>query len=59
MPKLKLIAEYVYDADPDDYGTDDPVKMAEIDESNFRDEPGDILWLLPGPEIEVVVEEFD
>lgn len=29
--RLKLILTYEYDADPEDYGTSNPKKMAEID----------------------------
>jgi len=42
--KLKIVIEY--EADPEDYDTEDPKKMAEIDESNFREDPPSLMEML-------------
>lgn len=35
--KLSLHIVVTYDANPDHYGTDDPKKMAKIDQTSFRE----------------------
>ncbi len=36
---VTLVAAIEYDANPADYGTDDPAAMALIDEDNWRNDP--------------------
>lgn len=39
MAKLRLTIITEYEANPDHYGTDDPVQMAAMDEANLIDDP--------------------
>lgn len=44
--KLKLTISVEYNADPDHYNTQDPFKMADIDQANFRQNIEDAFELL-------------
>jgi len=46
MIKLKLTITVEYEAEPEYYETDDPVKMAALDQSNFRDDPEYLMGLI-------------
>lgn len=39
MVKLRITLSYEYDADPDDYDSNDPLEMAAIDEENMKVSP--------------------
>jgi hypothetical protein len=52
MTKLRVIMSVVYEARSEDYDTDDPLKMAKIDQDNFMQEPENIL-LMDGFEVKV------
>ena len=55
--RLKLTISIEYNAVPEHYDTDDPFKMADIDQSNFRNNIQDAFELLDteGAKIEVSV----
>ena len=46
MIKLKLTITVEYEAEPQYYETDDPVKMAEIDQSNYRNDPEHLMEII-------------
>ena len=52
--RLRIIAEY--DANPEHYGTDDPVKMAEIDISNLSNNPEDIASFLERNGYHIIID---
>lgn len=54
--KLRVQIIMVYEANPESYGTDDPQKMAEIDQRNFEDDPGSLYGLMDSAEYKVVVD---
>lgn len=58
--KLKLTISVEYDADPDHYDTQDPFKMADIDQANFRQHIEDAFELLEtkGAKINVDVVSY-
>lgn len=47
--RLRLTIVVDYEADPDHYETDDPVKMAEVDRENFIYDPPSLVDFLSGP----------
>lgn len=55
MTKLRLTITVEYEADPTYYGTTDPVKMAEIDQSNFRDDPDNLMELIDSDNTTITV----
>ena len=57
--KLRLQIIMEYEADPADYGTDDPIKMAEIDQENFAYDLGSMFPLLEVREYTVIVDAPD
>jgi hypothetical protein len=40
-----------YDANPEDYGTDDPQTMADIDRDNLQGDISDIISFIDGSEV--------
>lgn len=54
MPKLKLTVELVYEATPEDYGTDDVQKMIDID---LEDQAALILSVAHDGDAKVTLEE--
>jgi hypothetical protein len=46
MTTLKVTVTFSYEADPDNYGTQDPIEMAEIDRGNFASDPMHLLGCL-------------
>ncbi len=54
--KLRLTVTMEYEADPEYYGTDDPVKMAAIDQTNFFEYPRSLYEQLSEDGINVKVE---
>jgi len=44
--RLKCIVTVEYDAFPENYGTDDPLEMASVDEENFLDDPNSLYEFL-------------
>lgn len=64
--KFRTITVSYYDVDPDkletNYGTDDPVEAALIDQENFRDDGSALVELLNEPGVsdaEIYVQVFD
>jgi hypothetical protein len=53
--RLRATVVLEYDAHPDNYGTDDPAKMAQIDASNFNDDR-DFFWQLVDDDGTIKVE---
>lgn len=54
--KLTLTATIEYDANPLDYGTDDPIEMLQIDIDNVTEDPfilfNDVPFMITGEIIE-------
>lgn len=43
---VKINLEFTYEAEPENYETDDPIKIAEIDRQNFLDSPDGLDFVL-------------
>ena len=55
MIKLRLTVTVEYEANPLYYKTDDPVKMAEIDQLNFRHDPEHLMELIDSENATIIV----
>lgn len=51
--RLRVVVTYEYDADPKNYGSTDPLVMADIDANNYKNDPTMLMC-----EDEMTVEVF-
>jgi hypothetical protein len=54
--RLRATLTVEYDADPDDYGTADPVEMAAIDAENYQRHPDILADFFVDDDIRVTVQ---
>ena len=54
--RLRAVITVEYDAESNDYGTDEASAMAKIDETNWRDNPIALWETFDDTEFQIVVE---